>query len=168
MDTFHYSREAVTQIGTDSNFALLIKNSCYQLDQLGYFHDVACKVFATPTVKSPACFIQPMGMQENTDNSNQAVRDMQYTIRPLVHMKQPKEDRLILNLCFLAQKVGRIFTRSGTGNTPLLFTADVPAHWNTEVQPTTMEPVVLSSHDVIFYTLGINIVFSVWENKSNT
>jgi len=168
MPDIHYSNNNPTALTenlmANVNAVKFLKFTATTINDLGLFREVGPEVTRKQEVNTPRCNIIYKGMAEHRENSNQAVRDMRYAYELEVYVKNTKDEILAQMLLYLAKKTEETFATGSDNNTAIVFT-EIDGHYDTIVEAAEMEDRSVGLGANRIFSLGINIVYWVWEAR---
>lgn len=157
---FTKTRSSIGKYDTDPIFVQLLKETVNRIHALRLFYEVGTKIRAKQAVKTPSCAIRPMAVNIAEHQISGSRYDLRFIINPCYVVKHPNDCILLQEVLYLSDKIRRSFAKGDSG--PTLVFSSITGHYNTEVEPTIIEPVEFVTEDVLAFNSGVNIIFSVW------
>lgn len=158
---YNRSTNRATTMKSDAVASKLMEATIDRVFNLGYFYYVGAKIREGEAPRSPACIVMPVRIEVAEQALPGGRFDYRYIFDIAFFLKQHSDCVLLQQALFLHETVRDAFSIGDNGQKTLVF-ADATGHYNTDVILGTIEPVEEVSNNVLAYSSGINIMYSVW------
>lgn len=161
---FSKSRSKIKAQVTDAVFTELLKHSINRIHALQHFYYTGIQVREKETIKCPACILIPRMVDVVEQHLAGGRFDMRYTVDMAFVIRHSNDCIAMQQALYFSEQVRKSFA-VGDNNVKILeFEIVGGVHYNTVVSAAPIEVIEVVGNNVLAFSSGVQVVFSVWVN----
>lgn len=157
------TRGNIDILNEDVIFSLLAEKTVDRIHDLALFYSVGIKIRGSQQMKCPSCIVLPKKIEiiESPVSGKRFQND--YYVSFGVAVKGPNDCILMQQVLGYEKKIRSAFI-VGDDGAPILIFSSVAGHYNTRIIPSIIEPIDLFAEEILGFSCGFDVVYSVWES----